>query len=227
MGNKEVDDFLDALLVNPEWVERLKPKVEEPRPGAAVQLADPPGSKNPLRGLSAHTIDSSKRVNLGVPQQLGQRERVMGPAEVWAGGAGLWDKVKVATVPDGQEWTFITAKSWNEATRVMGPVVWHVASRQPVTKEVFLPLPNDVGQVVKVQGPARVSFETRANLIATVPGECEWEFVATIRGKKWAWIWSTGGTRTAEAVSASEAPEQFVPKTLEERIQAKMKKRWG
>lgn len=220
MGNKEVDDFLDQLIkADPLWAERLK-RVE---------------AKPKLLGLSATVIAideaqhflETKSVNLGVPQQLGQRERVMGPAEVWAGGAGLWDKVKVATVPDGQEWTFITAKSWNEATRVMGPVVWHVASRQPVTKEVFLPLPNDVGQVVKVQGPARVSFETRANLIATVPGECEWEFVATIRGKKWAWIWSTGGTRTAEAVSASEAPEQFVPKTLEERIQAKMKKRWG
>lgn len=220
MGNKEVDDFLDQLIkADPLWAERLK-RVE---------------AKPKLLGLSATGIAideaqhflETKSVNLGVPQQLGQRERVMGPAEVWAGGVGLWDKVKVATVPDGQEWTFITAKSWNEATRVMGPVVWHVASRQPVTKEVFLPLPNDVGQVVKVQGPARVSFETRANLIATVPGECEWEFVATIRGKKWAWIWSTGGTRTAEAVSASEAPEQFVPKTLEERIQAKMKKRWG
>lgn len=220
MGNKEVDDFLSQLIkADPMWAKRLE-RVE---------------AKQKLLGLSATgiAIDEAqhfmniKRVDLGVPQQLGQRERVMGPADVWAGGAGLWDKVKVATVPDGQEWTFITAKSWNEATRVMGPVVWHVASRQPVTKEVFLPLPNDVGQVVKVQGPARVSFETRANLIATVPGECEWEFVATIRGKKWAWIWSTGGTRTADAVSASEAPEQFVPKTLEERIQAKMKKRWG
>lgn len=233
--DKEASDFLDALRLNPEWVERLRPKVEEPRPGVAVQLADPPRSKNPLKGLSAHTIAmdeakhflETKRVNLGLPQQLGQRERVMGPAEVWSGAEGLWDKTKVADVPDGQEWTFITARSWNEATRVSGPVVWHIASRQPVIREVFLPLPADVGQVVKVKGPARVSFETRSRVVAQVPGECEWEFVATIREKRWAWIWSTGGTTTAQALSDRNAPEELVPKTLEERIRDKMRKRWG